>query len=652
MKKQIFLLAMAVFGFAAIASAITKTVGGSGADYPTLKAAFDSINAGSVTGDIVLQLTGNSSETSSDNSVFSINASGSGSASYSSILIYPTADSVVVQGNTNATLRITLNGADNITIDGRKHDASGNVLSQDVNLSFNGGAPILSFSAAATNNTFKYINLTANGSGNDFVAFNADTSGGSDNNTFEHCNISAANFNLVRNGITVSTATAGNETDNLTLQNNNFFNCLKASASGSFINVGNYARNFTISGNSFYLTSALAINNTNAYYIIYLGGTYNQGHIVENNYIGGSGPQCTGLMQINKTSASYLNFSILYVNKSIQGSTLVTVRNNIFKNIEIGANATGDQNGIYLTGSDNVDSQISLINANLIAGIDVKGEATFNGIQISKGTYLLTNNILSISTTSGAIKGFNISSSNNNHAYSIYNNTIYIGGTANTTTNSFALYYGATKHTNKKIKNNVFVNVRSNAGSGKNYAAYFSGAPEQLDYNDYYVSSASNNFLGLSGTTDVNLLPIVTGTDGNSITIDPSFTISNPTVAQDYKSTVTQLQSGGATDISVADDYEGTTRTSNQMGAFFITGTTTGMINIGNAKHNVFQAANGSLTITSAEGASINIYNLQGVSVSKIQRANSAEQFKLAAGAYIVSVNKNGAISNQKILVK
>ena len=63
-----------------------KTVGTSGADYPTLKGAFDAINAGTITGEIILQVVDNTTESATA----VLNASGTGSAGYSSVLIYPT----------------------------------------------------------------------------------------------------------------------------------------------------------------------------------------------------------------------------------------------------------------------------------------------------------------------------------------------------------------------------------------------------------------------------------------------------------------------------------------------------------------------------------------------------------------------------------
>jgi hypothetical protein len=107
-----------IFGFLILASCVVhaqtiKTVGTSG-DYVTLKAAFDAINSGSITGNIELRVASNTTEIASA----SLNASGSGSASYSSVKIYPTTSGVTIQGNIAAAL-IKLNGADNVTIDGR-----------------------------------------------------------------------------------------------------------------------------------------------------------------------------------------------------------------------------------------------------------------------------------------------------------------------------------------------------------------------------------------------------------------------------------------------------------------------------------------------------------------------------------------------------
>ncbi len=118
MKKLFILFSsmamIAILNVQALQAQTTKTVGGGSANYATLKLAFDAINAGSITGAITLQLIANTTETASA----VLNASGTGSASYTTINIYPTLTGVSVSGSLTAPL-ISLNGADNITIDGR-----------------------------------------------------------------------------------------------------------------------------------------------------------------------------------------------------------------------------------------------------------------------------------------------------------------------------------------------------------------------------------------------------------------------------------------------------------------------------------------------------------------------------------------------------
>ncbi|MBK9227514.1 MAG: hypothetical protein IPL67_10810 [Ignavibacteria bacterium] len=63
--------------------------------YPTLKDAFDAINAGTHTGAITVDVVGNTLETVTA----VLNASGSGSANYTSVVIKPVGGARTIQGN-------------------------------------------------------------------------------------------------------------------------------------------------------------------------------------------------------------------------------------------------------------------------------------------------------------------------------------------------------------------------------------------------------------------------------------------------------------------------------------------------------------------------------------------------------------------------
>ena len=94
---------------------VTATAGNTGpTDYPNLGAAFTAINGGTHQGNITIDITGNTSEAA----MAVLNNSGAGGASYMSVLIRPSGGPRTISGNVFAAV-IKLNGADNVTIDGR-----------------------------------------------------------------------------------------------------------------------------------------------------------------------------------------------------------------------------------------------------------------------------------------------------------------------------------------------------------------------------------------------------------------------------------------------------------------------------------------------------------------------------------------------------
>ena len=93
---------------------VTATAGTLNASYATLKGAFDAINAGTHQGDITIDMVGNTVETASA----ALNNSGAGAALYTSVLVRPIGGARTITGSIVGAV-IKLNGADNVTIDGR-----------------------------------------------------------------------------------------------------------------------------------------------------------------------------------------------------------------------------------------------------------------------------------------------------------------------------------------------------------------------------------------------------------------------------------------------------------------------------------------------------------------------------------------------------
>ncbi|HEY0050264.1 MAG TPA: hypothetical protein VGB68_13300, partial [Pyrinomonadaceae bacterium] len=86
--------------------------------YATLAAAFTAINAGTHTGSINIEVCGNTTETASA----TLTASGLASTSYTDVTIRPVGGARIIEGSVVGAI-IRLNGADNVTIDGRQGGA-------------------------------------------------------------------------------------------------------------------------------------------------------------------------------------------------------------------------------------------------------------------------------------------------------------------------------------------------------------------------------------------------------------------------------------------------------------------------------------------------------------------------------------------------
>ncbi len=170
--------------------------------YPTLKDAFDAINAGTHTGAITIDVVGNTIETVTA----VLNASGSGSANYTSVVMKPVGGARIIQGNiTGAVIRLA--GADNVTIDGRIGLANfrnlaiqntGNAASSAA-IWISHGAGAVTDSAGAQNNLIRNCTITTG------------VSVGSSSNV---------SFCVVLSGTTISASSQGRNNNNNTILNN------------------------------------------------------------------------------------------------------------------------------------------------------------------------------------------------------------------------------------------------------------------------------------------------------------------------------------------------------------------------------------------------------------------------------------------------
>ena len=528
MKQKILLVLLIVlsgslaFNAQSAYADATKTVG-SGGDYATLQLAFQAINNGLITGVITLQITGSIT----DNNTAVLNASGSGSASYASLSIYPTVSGVTLSGSYSGPL-IDLNGADHVTIDGRVN-ATGLTIDMIITNTRSGDAnsSTIRFTNDATYNTVKYCIIKGSGSGGDkgiLLFTNTVTTTGNSNNTIDHNEITNNGGN--RPLMTIFSRSTNSSVPNSlnTISNNNIHDVLNPNNSHSFIiNLGDgngggdsYNDAWTITGNSFYESEAFTFTSGNNMEIIYIYASSGNNFTISNNYLGGSAPLCGGTW--TKTTGNH-TFQLMEIRvgstiaSNIQGNTVknfnfTNTGSNIWWGINIQAgtvnvgttagNCIGSSDGtgsISYTGngsnsafygvhfqSSNVNAQNNIIGSITVANTTPTKSSHFYGIYVRSngGSFSVSNNTIGSTTTLNSInatsasttdaqKVYGIACDGNSGTVNLSNNTVanLTNGTTNTSTIVYGRIYGiyAYRNTNTISGNLIHDLTIANANS-------------------------------------------------------------------------------------------------------------------------------------------------------------------------------------------
>ena len=402
---------------------VTASVGTASASYNTLQLAFAAINNGTHQGTITITV----SASVTDNNQAVINASGSGSASYTSITVYPTNTGVTLSGS-NAVGLISFNGADNVTINGSKNQGNS---SNDLTISnTNTSGVALYFSNSAENNTIEYcivkgINTVSPGIGaySGIICFGGATSGnGNDGNIIDHCNITSGASRPYYGITSYGNTTSGRENGSITISNNNFYNLFSNAASSDNIFISEGTISASITGNSFYETTTLAPTGAYSYSMLHIEQTTSVcASTITSNYIGGKAASCGSTAFTSSCSFNTTFYGIKVTN----GAT--TCDGNTLRNIAWTHNSTSTSlfYGIYISGTGN--HNVGATTGNTIGSISSTGSITvtnnagtassvFSGIYCTgdivsgAGTISISNNniggITSVGNTSGY--GYNV----------------------------------------------------------------------------------------------------------------------------------------------------------------------------------------------------------------------------------------------------
>ena len=360
---------------------VTATLGTVSRSYTTLKAAFDKINDGTHKGAITITIVANTTETATA----ALNASGNGSASYSSVNIYPTVTGLSISGSIDAPL-IDLNGADNVTIDGRVN-ATGftkDLVIYNTSTSYAAGTSTIRFINDASNNTIRYC--TIKGSSMDAsagIVFFSSTTGtlGNSNNIIDHNDITnAVDANRPINAIfSYGTATYVNTTN--TISNNNIYDFLNTANASNGINISSNSTDWNIIANSFYETTLFVPTSNVNYYSIYIYNISGNNFNITDNTIGGNSSDQSGKWTVNSA------YSNAYYGIYIQAgaTTASSVQNNTIKNFDY-TTAVSSWYGIYVGGKVNVGT----VTGNTIGSTNGTGSITLTNTSSSSFSYGIT----------------------------------------------------------------------------------------------------------------------------------------------------------------------------------------------------------------------------------------------------------------------
>ena len=360
---------------------VTATAGTTGPTaYTSLTLAngvFAAINAGTHKGVITVSVTGNST---SETGATALNASGSGSASYTSVSIVPSTNSLfTISGTTTGnTPLFNFNGTGNITINGTYSSASDQyLLFRNTNpAAGNAGAAIL-FTNSATNCTISNCIIESNETS---AAYGAGVIG------------TGTNTGITISNNDIRSATGGT---------------VGAYANGIYTNNSNNV--LTITGNSFYSASA----GTTAQTAINLASA-GSGNSINHNFIGGQAAGCSGSPWTN--SYNGLSYGI-YLSAGTASAS--EVAGNTIKNFTLSGTTNAGFYGINVAAG--------LVNV----GVLNAGGASGNII----GDPSVSNSIQTTAASTGALYGIKVASAvavNN-----VSNNTIAGITTASASSSSF-----------------------------------------------------------------------------------------------------------------------------------------------------------------------------------------------------------------------
>ncbi len=459
---------------------VTGTIDGLGSiRYPTLKAGFDYINNGRHRGTVTVRVLGNTTETAT-----AVLLASAAPSNFSSVLIYPDAAGHVISGNLIGTSVVRLNGADNVTFDGRPNQTGSlaDLTIQNLSTSNLSGTATISLEVDATNNHITYCNILGSSttpmttSGGNIWIGDLAISAGNDNNEIAYCNIGPAGTNLPTKCIHFSGSLLNN--DHCTIDHNNIYDYFSPTANSSGIYVSNGTTESSFTNNRFYQSATRTTTaNSPLHSGIWISNSSGNKFTISGNIIGYANSLGTGTYSIvgNMPSTQFLPIYL-----SVGSADTTKVLSNTIAGIDISGSCEGGAGTPVFAGI--------FINDGLVSAGGKPGDATGNtiGDLTTTGSITYTSDAGNVSTIAGiyGIGSHNFMSNNN-----------LIGGiTVNNPNGAITLagLRGGTGSANWECRNNTI------GGNTANSIYNTSDSPTSWNdgiYNSSYAGTFSNNII-------------------------------------------------------------------------------------------------------------------------------------------------------------
>lgn len=584
----------------------TSSGGGTGS-YSTLKAAFDDVNNGKLTGAVTIQIKASCIETVSAVLKASGTITAGGTSNYTSIKIYPTLANLSISGSIASGNLIDLQGADNLTIDGRMYIGgipAADTKSLTIENSASLAAVSINLGVHAEYNSVKFCIIKGSSTtSKGVVNFQAPSTNGNGNshNSISNNTITGNSVGKPYYGL-VSTGFAGSPSSSDTIQANEFPQILQAGVPSSAICLsGAFNDSWKISGNNIYdSSSSFAPTSTSAYYAINILGGF--GYEINDNYIGGQTSLCGG-NPLTKTNANNNVFAGIYM-KTAAAGTVSSIQNNTIKNFHWENNNTGQWYGIMIDAGSITDFNIGNTIGNTIGDNSTTGSIFYTagatggnlyGIYVatSGATTCQNNKIGSLignnsrTGTGGTTSITAIFKSATGGSTNISNNIIGSPTTPNSILATKAIasqnIYGincAGTATINIISNNTIANLKDSTTTGTIYAISLTGGKTTVNSNlihSLFTTMASIGAIVMG----ISLGPTVSSTCSNNIILLGG---NNPTTIYGFNEAATAI----ANNIYYNTVYIDGVPTSKTLKSYNLYSAGTGATNVRNFKNNIF----------------------------------------------------------------